>query len=158
MVFLLLGYSFTQSDLWHARESHDARWKYLRAWFAIHQFYAERIDPPFNFHVNFAAIACPCRFLLFSWRLFRLEIAMMYRTPRKDASVDAIVRQPSQCFSWRRNEIEYLPVTMSLVFHKYHGLWYATFLRTRKYIYVWGFTLKNIDEWYGFLISTLVFT
>jgi len=37
--------------------------------------------------------------LLFSWRLFRLEIAMMYRTPRKDASVDAIVRQPSQCFS-----------------------------------------------------------
>lgn len=29
------------------------------------------IDPPFNFHVNFVAIACPCRFLLFSWRLFR---------------------------------------------------------------------------------------
>lgn len=50
------------------------------------------IDSPFNFHVNFAAIACPCRFLLFSRRLFRLETAMMYRTQRTDnANIDAIV-------------------------------------------------------------------
>jgi len=69
--------------------AHDSRY--------INFMQSASIDPPFNFHVNFAAIACPCRFLLFARRLFRLEIAMMYRTRWTGASTYAIVRQPSQC-------------------------------------------------------------